>query len=97
MVKSSTSARPLVPANYYCQVRHCERPTIGDYHTMMGLLRVQYVQCLPDLVYTDGNAFSLWRSGGLEGSIVSLIGECRTCHAAQSSRGTQTGRATLSH
>ena len=28
------------------------------------------LQSLPNILYTDGNAFSLWRSGQLEGSIV---------------------------
>lgn len=32
------------------------------------------LQSLPNLVYTDGNEFSLWRSGQLEGSLVRLTG-----------------------
>lgn len=30
---------------------------------------------LPNLIYTDGNAFSLWQNGELVGSIVTLIGD----------------------
>lgn len=30
---------------------------------------------LPNLVYTDGNAFSLWRNGELQGSVLRLIGD----------------------
>jgi hypothetical protein len=30
---------------------------------------------LPNLIYTDGNAFSLWQNGELVGSVVSLIGD----------------------
>ncbi len=33
------------------------------------------LQALPNLVYTDGNAFSLWRGGELEGEIVQLDGD----------------------
>ncbi len=33
------------------------------------------LQSLPNLIYTDGNEFSLWRSGELVGQIVSLIGD----------------------
>ncbi|CAN5858007.1 hypothetical protein BH23GEM5_BH23GEM5_16730 [soil metagenome] len=33
------------------------------------------LRSLPNLIYTDGNEFSLWRSGELEGSIVRLIGD----------------------
>jgi hypothetical protein len=33
---------------------------------------------LPNLVYTDGNAFSLWREGELVGSIVRLVGDIET-------------------
>ncbi len=32
------------------------------------------LQSLPNLLYTDGNQFCLWRSGELEGSIVSMSG-----------------------
>jgi hypothetical protein len=32
------------------------------------------LKSLPNLIYTDGNAFSLWRDGKLEGSIVHLEG-----------------------
>ena len=33
------------------------------------------LQSLPNLVYTDGNCFSLWRNGVLEGEIVGLEGD----------------------
>ncbi len=33
------------------------------------------LKSLPNLIYTDGNAFSLWRDGKLEGSIVRLEGD----------------------
>src|SRR5438270_2559641 len=33
------------------------------------------LQSLPNLLYTDGNAFSLWRNGELIGAIVSLLGD----------------------
>ena len=36
------------------------------------------LQSLPNLLYTDGNQFSLWRSGQLEGSILSLKGDVET-------------------
>ncbi|MEO7027141.1 MAG: hypothetical protein ABI056_06265, partial [Caulobacteraceae bacterium] len=33
------------------------------------------LKALPNLIYTDGNAFSLWRDGKLETPIVRLIGD----------------------
>ncbi len=39
------------------------------------------LQSLPNLLYTDGNEFSLWRSGELVGQIVSLIGDVETSGA----------------
>ena len=36
------------------------------------------LQSLPNLLYTDGNQFSLWRSGQLEGSVLSLKGDVET-------------------
>jgi hypothetical protein len=33
------------------------------------------LKSLPNLLYTDGNAFSLWRDGKLEGSVVRLDGD----------------------
>lgn len=36
------------------------------------------LQALPNLVYTDGNAFSLWRDGELVGDVVHLGGDVRT-------------------
>jgi hypothetical protein len=40
------------------------------------------LQSLPNLIYTDGNQFSLWRSGQLEGSILSLKGDVETSGSA---------------
>jgi hypothetical protein len=37
---------------------------------------------LPNLIYTDGNAFSLWRSGELVGEIRRLVGDIETAGAA---------------
>ena len=37
---------------------------------------------LPNLIYTDGNAFSLWRDGKLARPIVHLTGDVRTAGAA---------------
>ncbi|MEM9670798.1 MAG: type ISP restriction/modification enzyme [Pseudomonadota bacterium] len=36
------------------------------------------LKTLPNLMYTDGNAFSLWRNGELEGKVVSLDGDIET-------------------
>ena len=36
------------------------------------------LQTLPNLIYTDGNAFSLWRNGELEGQVVHLEGDVAT-------------------
>ncbi len=36
------------------------------------------LKSLPNLVYTDGNEFSLWRDGTLQGSIVRLTGDIET-------------------
>ena len=36
------------------------------------------LQTLPNLIYTDGNAFSLWRNGALEGEVVRLEGDVET-------------------
>ena len=36
------------------------------------------LQSLPNLIYTDGNAFSLWRNGALEGQVVHLGGDVCT-------------------
>src|ERR1017187_2137992 len=33
------------------------------------------LRSLPNLIYTDGNAFSLWQNGGLVDSVVRLIGD----------------------
>ena len=39
------------------------------------------LQSLPNLIYTDGNEFSLWRSGQLVGSLVRLSGDIETSGA----------------
>ncbi len=39
------------------------------------------LQSLPNLLYTDGNAFSLWRNGELEGTIVPLTGDVESSGA----------------
>ena len=39
------------------------------------------LQTLPNLIYTDGNAFSLWRNGDLEGSVIALDGDIETAGA----------------
>lgn len=36
------------------------------------------LKSLPNLIYTDGNAFSLWRDGELQGSIARLNGDVET-------------------
>ena len=41
----------------------------------------QKLQSLPNLIYTDGNEFSLWRSGQPEGSVVHLSGDIETSGA----------------
>ncbi len=33
------------------------------------------LQTLPNLIYTDGNGFSLWRKGELQGTVVQLVGD----------------------
>lgn len=39
------------------------------------------LQSIPNLIYTDGNQFSLWRNGELEGNIVTLLGDIETSGA----------------
>ena len=39
------------------------------------------LQTLPNLIYTDGNGFSLWRNGELEGEVVRLEGDVETAGA----------------
>lgn len=39
------------------------------------------LQSLPNLIYTDGNEFSLWRSGELEGTVLRLNGDVETSGA----------------
>ena len=36
------------------------------------------LQSLPNLLYTDGNSFSLWRSGELQGKVIALEGDIET-------------------
>ena len=40
------------------------------------------LKTLPNLIYTDGNAFSLWQDGELAGSVVRLDGDVETSGAA---------------
>lgn len=40
------------------------------------------LKCLPNLVYTDGNSFSLWRDGVLQGSILRLEGDVESSGAS---------------
>ena len=42
------------------------------------------LKSLPNLLYCDGNSFSLWRDGKLEGSIVHLAGDVETSGTALS-------------
>lgn len=42
----------------------------------------QKLKALPNLMYTDGNAFSLWRDGELVGEIIRLEGSVETAGAA---------------
>ena len=39
------------------------------------------LKSLPNLVYTDGNAFSLWRDGKLQGEVIRLQGDVETAGA----------------
>ena len=39
------------------------------------------LKTLPNLIYTDGNAFSLWRDGDLEGKVIALDGDIETAGA----------------
>ncbi len=39
------------------------------------------LKSLPNLIYTDGNSFSLWRDGKLQGSIIHLDGDVETSGA----------------
>lgn len=39
------------------------------------------LRSLPNLLYTDGNGFSLWRNGELEGAIVLLVGDVESSGA----------------
>ncbi len=40
------------------------------------------LKSLPNLLYTDGNAFSVWRDGKLQGEVVRLEGDVETAGAA---------------
>ena len=39
------------------------------------------LKTLPNLIYTDGNAFSLWRNGDIEGKVITLDGDIKTAAA----------------
>jgi len=43
------------------------------------------LRSLPNLVYTDGNAFSLWRDGKLHGEVIRLDGDVETAGATLTS------------
>lgn len=43
------------------------------------------LKSLPNLIYTDGNAFSLWRNGEIEGEVVTLDGDVATSGSSLSS------------
>ena len=45
------------------------------------------LRSLPNLIYTDGNAFSLWRDGKLQGDIIRLQGDVETAGAKLSAPG----------
>jgi hypothetical protein len=52
---------------------------------------------LPNLLYTDGNAFSLWQDGELVNSVVTLLGDIESAGPKlrrDSSRGSATGSLT---
>ncbi|MXW87894.1 MAG: DNA methyltransferase, partial [Boseongicola sp. SB0667_bin_21] len=36
------------------------------------------LKCLPNLLYTDGNAFSVWNNGELSGKVIKLDGDVET-------------------
>lgn len=40
------------------------------------------LRSLPNLIYTDGNAFSLWRNGSLQGAVVQLNGDVQASGSA---------------
>lgn len=42
----------------------------------------QKLKALPNLVYTDGNSFSLWRDGALQGEVIRLEGSVESSGAA---------------
>lgn len=46
------------------------------------------LKSLPNLLYTDGNSFSLWRDGKLDGTIVSLDGDIESSGAKLQAPGT---------
>ncbi len=49
------------------------------------------LQSLPNLLYTSGNSFSLWRNGELVGSIINLEGDVETSGKALSAASTLLG------
>lgn len=50
----------------------------GDKHDR---LQWEKLKSLPNLLYTDGNAFSLWRNGEIEGKVIHLDGDVETSGA----------------
>ena len=53
-------------------------PTPAASKTTMTKSNGAKLQTLPNLIYTDGNGFSLWRNGELEGQIVDFTGDIVT-------------------
>ncbi len=51
----------------------------GDPRSFVGHDRAQWdkLQPLPNLIYTDGNQWSLWRAGHLQGEVVRVTGDVR--------------------
>lgn len=42
----------------------------------------QKLKCLPNLLYTDGNEFSCWKNGELQGRVLRLLGDVKTSGTA---------------
>jgi hypothetical protein len=40
------------------------------------------LKCLPNILYTDGNSFSVWNNGELTGKIIHLVGDVETSGAS---------------
>jgi hypothetical protein len=53
--------------------------------------QAEKLKSLPNLIYTDGNAFSLWRNGKIEGTILKLEGDVETAGEKLKAPGTLQG------